>query len=153
MTYWEKLKDPRWQKRRLEIMKRDEFTCQDCHNKEYTLNVHHKWYEKNQEPWDADDQQLITVCEVCHNLRKEDASRLRDEIRKLYTRGYTECQVRRVLSTFGSLEKENSDTIEENISVLFWLFFIDPITREIRWNTLRSMYDIHKEARARKNAE
>lgn len=38
--YLEKLKDPRWQKRRLEIFQRDEFTCQVCFDTESTLHVH-----------------------------------------------------------------------------------------------------------------
>jgi 5-methylcytosine-specific restriction endonuclease McrA len=35
-TYGDKLKDPRWQKRRLEIFKRDEWTCQQCGDTETT---------------------------------------------------------------------------------------------------------------------
>lgn len=32
MTYSQKLRDPRWQKKRLEILERDSFTCQHCHD-------------------------------------------------------------------------------------------------------------------------
>lgn len=66
MTYSEKLKDPRWQKKRLEILNRDEFTCQMCLDKESTLHVHHGYYEKNYNPWDYDSNTLHTVCENCH---------------------------------------------------------------------------------------
>lgn len=65
-TYSEKLKDPRWQKRRLEVMKRDGFTCHRCRDKEKTLNVHHLMYDKGKDPWDYDDCALITLCEDCH---------------------------------------------------------------------------------------
>lgn len=65
-TYWEKLKDPRWQKKRLEIMERDKFTCQHCRSKENTLNVDHRIYEKGKEPWEYENHKLVTLCEKCH---------------------------------------------------------------------------------------
>lgn len=68
-TYLEKLKDPRWQKRRLEIMDRDNFQCCNCKSKTEELNVHHLYYEKDKEPWDAEDKYLITFCSSCHELR------------------------------------------------------------------------------------
>ena len=45
--YWEKLRDPRWQKKRLEIMERDDFTCVHCQDNASTLNVHHGFYTKD----------------------------------------------------------------------------------------------------------
>jgi hypothetical protein len=72
-TYLEKLKDPRWQKKRLEILNRDEFTCQFCFDKESTLHVHHVKYSNN--PWDIDNQYLLSLCSDCHqsveNVKKE----------------------------------------------------------------------------------
>jgi 5-methylcytosine-specific restriction endonuclease McrA len=68
MTYKEKLLDPRWQKKRLEILNRDDWSCQWCGDKETTLHVHHEYYEKGIEPWEADDFCLTTVCADCHNL-------------------------------------------------------------------------------------
>jgi len=65
-TYLELLNDPRWQKKRLEIMQRDDFTCQSCENKELTLNVHHLAYHKNTMLWDYKNEELITLCEDCH---------------------------------------------------------------------------------------
>ena len=65
-TYAEKLRDPRWQKKRLEIMQRDQFTCQHCQDKTGTLNVHHAVYVKGCEPWEYPTYMLITVCEPCH---------------------------------------------------------------------------------------
>lgn len=69
MDYKEKLKDPRWQKRKCEIMTRDNFTCQECGSKEKTLCVHHKTYEncENGDPWACPDEDLVTWCEDCHN--------------------------------------------------------------------------------------
>ncbi|MBP9881544.1 MAG: HNH endonuclease [Chitinophagales bacterium] len=67
-TYLEKLTDPRWQKKRLEIMERDKFTCQSCGNKELTLNVHHTAYEKNKNPWEYDNNTMVTICKNCHEI-------------------------------------------------------------------------------------
>ena len=64
MTYQEKLKDPRWQKKRLQILERDDWVCQCCESKEKTLTVHHIIYHNN--PWDAKDDELQTLCEKCH---------------------------------------------------------------------------------------
>jgi hypothetical protein len=65
-SYWEKLKDPRWQKMRLEVLQRDEFTCVRCGAKDKTLHVHHGYYEKGKDPWDYYDWTLYTLCEDCH---------------------------------------------------------------------------------------
>ena len=62
--YSEKLKDPRWQKKRLEIFQRDEYTCQICGDTESTLAVHH--YKYSGEPWEIDNKYLKTLCEDCH---------------------------------------------------------------------------------------
>lgn len=68
MDYKKKLKDPRWQKKKSEIMMRDKFTCQLCGSTENTLNVHHITYMrcKNGEPWSCPDSDLVTLCENCH---------------------------------------------------------------------------------------
>ena len=71
MTYADKLKDPRWQKKRLEIMERDEFTCQHCFKTNKTLTVHHLTYRHGQEPWEADATDLLTLCEDCHTEAQE----------------------------------------------------------------------------------
>jgi uncharacterized protein YlaI len=66
MTYAEKLKNPKWQKKRLEILNRDNFCCQKCGDAETELRVHHKKYNGN--PWDAADEDLITLCKICHGF-------------------------------------------------------------------------------------
>lgn len=74
-TYSDQLKDPRWQKRRLEILSRDEWACQWCGDTSSTLHVHHLYYTRGAEPWDYPDTALLTVCEDCHTnerTRQED---------------------------------------------------------------------------------
>lgn len=65
-TYYEKLKDPRWQKKRLEILERDRFKCKVCGCADQELHVHHGYYEKNLEPWEYDESTLHTLCLECH---------------------------------------------------------------------------------------
>jgi len=65
-SYSEKLKDPRWQKKRLEIFERDEFTCVSCGDKKNTLVVHHKRYDSYNEPWNENEVNLVSLCEKCH---------------------------------------------------------------------------------------
>lgn len=64
MTYSEKLRDPRWQKKRLEILNRDNFTCTLCGDDKTELQIHHNVYYK--EPWDALNENLTTLCKDCH---------------------------------------------------------------------------------------
>jgi len=65
-SYYEKLKDPRWQKKRLEILERDWFECTNCGDENSTLHVHHGYYERNLDPWDYDSDTLWTLCAECH---------------------------------------------------------------------------------------
>jgi 5-methylcytosine-specific restriction endonuclease McrA len=54
-----------WQKRRLEIMSRDNFMCRVCKSK-CMLSVHHLYYEKGKKLWEYEDEVLVTVCDSCH---------------------------------------------------------------------------------------
>ena len=67
MNYSEQLKSPLWQKKRLEIMQRDNFTCQDCGDTESQLQVHHKSYTYGNNVWEYENDNLITLCETCHS--------------------------------------------------------------------------------------
>ncbi len=66
-NYAAKRFDPRWQKKRLEIMQRDEFKCTECNDEKSTLNVHHRYYVKNRDVWDYPAFSLVTLCEGCHS--------------------------------------------------------------------------------------
>ena len=79
-TYSEKLKDPLWQRKRLEILNRDNFTCQYCGNDKDQLHVHHLCYDSSYNPWDVDDSALITVCETCHKIEHLKLTELEDQI-------------------------------------------------------------------------
>ena len=65
-TYSEKLRDPRWQKKRLEVLSEDDFTCMQCKSKDIELHVHHIYYRKGREPWEYNSDELSTLCKYCH---------------------------------------------------------------------------------------
>lgn len=67
-NYLELLKDPKWQKKRLFIFERDNYQCQCCFDKKTTLVVHHKRYDRNKNPWEYENDNLITLCEDCHKI-------------------------------------------------------------------------------------
>lgn len=69
-VYQEKLKDPRWQKKRLEVFARAMWKCQCCGDDKNTLAVHHLIYSKG-EPWDAPDDTLECLCADCHEFRED----------------------------------------------------------------------------------
>jgi hypothetical protein len=76
MSYAELLKKPQWQKKRLETLERDKWTCQMCGDTEANLTVHHISYRRENgefvDVWDYPDEDLISLCELCHS--KEEAT-------------------------------------------------------------------------------
>lgn len=66
-SYIELLRDPRWQRKRLEILDRDGWACLQCSRKDRTLHVHHTSYVYGKKPWEYDAKTLRTLCESCHD--------------------------------------------------------------------------------------
>lgn len=67
--YWQLLQDPRWQKKRLEILERDKWTCQHCGSTDKPLHVHHWYYlsfQADRKPWEYPGLALVTLCVDCH---------------------------------------------------------------------------------------
>lgn len=69
--YLEKLRDPRWQKQRLEILQRDNWKCRQCQHTDDTLHVHHLYYEKGKEPWEYPNEAFLTLCVHCHESESD----------------------------------------------------------------------------------
>jgi len=65
-SYSDQLKDPRWQKKRLEIFERDNWTCRKCKKNNKSLVVHHFEYEYGKKPWEYANDILGTMCFECH---------------------------------------------------------------------------------------
>lgn len=84
--YAEKLKDPRWQKKRLEILNRDNFTCKHCDAKDKTLHVHHKTYVYGNDPWDYHENNFVSLCQDCHideEQYKQEAKGMLEDLMKM----------------------------------------------------------------------
>lgn len=69
MSYADLLRDPRWQRMRLEVMQRAGFACERCHSTTKTLNVHHTYYSKGRPPWQYPSESLRCLCEECHRIQ------------------------------------------------------------------------------------
>lgn len=65
-NYPDKLRDPRRQRKRLEIFNRDERRCVVCDDGEQELQVHHVAYEGKRNPWEVADHNMATLCRTCH---------------------------------------------------------------------------------------
>lgn len=79
MRYADKLRLPQWQRARLKIMGRDDFTCRKCHDNLTPLVVHHLYYERGRDPWEYPDDALVTLCETCHEEEHEEMRALNAE--------------------------------------------------------------------------
>lgn len=59
-------KDPRWQRKRLEVLSFYEFKCMECGSTESQLHVHHPYYIKGKMIWDYEGHDLQCLCGRCH---------------------------------------------------------------------------------------
>ncbi len=69
-TYSERLADPRWQRRRLELYQRDNFECQHCSRGDQQLEIHHAYYVSGRSPWHYPGASLRTLCNGCHKIQQ-----------------------------------------------------------------------------------
>ena len=125
-TYSEKLKDPRWQRKRLEIMQRDNFACTQCGDAKTTLNVHHWQYSK--EPWDVKNEDLTTVCRSCHEEIEQCKDLTKDFLRQFDFRNLV-LNINRILIENGnvfidfdchdliSIYPQNVNVIDDQIAI------------------------------------
>jgi len=120
--YSKQLLDPRWQKKRLDVMQRDNFCCQLCGDNESTLNIHHTHYIYGKKPWEYDISTLKTLCENCHKeitQYKKEAERLIEEYSWLGSKNMIKVM------------KHASDLFPNDIDMLCDLSEIIKSTREV----------------------
>ena len=60
------LKNPKWQKKRLEVLEAMGFKCENCGKDDQELQVHHRIYSANLKPWEHDIKTMAVWCENCH---------------------------------------------------------------------------------------
>jgi len=66
MQYHEQMKHPNWQKKRLEVLEANGFTCEDCGAKDQELHVHHPYYKRGAMIWQYEIEELQCLCHKCH---------------------------------------------------------------------------------------
>ena len=139
--YFEKLKDPRWQKTRLKIFDRDTWKCRICDNSEETLHCHHLKYDYSVEPWDIATNSLLTVCNNCHKfihdvkiIFKLDKEKSKDiETLKYYHQNFDDRSL-----IIKVLKDKAKNTIRELISYKNQINYIYKIDSDIYFDEIRS---------------
>jgi len=66
IEFKDQYKHPLWQKKRLEILERDDYKCCDCKASDKQLHVHHGYYERDVYLWEYGSDTLWTLCADCH---------------------------------------------------------------------------------------
>ena len=82
--------DPRWQRKRLEVLERDGWKCRSCGSSTVTLHVHHSWYgyiydetshrSRRRFPWEYENYQLASLCEACHAWEHESLAHVQQDL-------------------------------------------------------------------------
>lgn len=98
--YLELLKSPEWQKKRLEIFERDNFSCLSCGCTTKNLQIHHlRYLAYDTLPWLYPNYLLATYCEVCHETEHLIGDQVRDgfyeimEANKLFIKPLAQVQI------------------------------------------------------------
>jgi len=139
--YSQKLRNPRWQKMRLDVMNRDEFRCQICFDDKTPLNVHHNYYRPGNDPWDYPLAALVTLCETCHEeeteTRRGEEQALLDVLRIIGMKAtHVNGLMYGLLRTFGE-RPQFPDNWDYTLSKFLQFFFeisedVDALTEEAR---------------------
>ena len=110
--YWEKLKDQRWQKKRLELLENAGWRCQSayCDNNDLhaELQVHHRLYLRNTEPWDYPDWAYRVLCDDCHKIEQ----RIQESAHEALAKS------EQLMFACATLNKMDSDVANEFIEVI-----------------------------------
>ena len=76
MTYKEQLQRPEWQRKRLEIMERDEWKCCLCNDETKQLHVHQLYYDNELRLWEYDPETMVTLCLECHEITHRELNKI-----------------------------------------------------------------------------
>jgi hypothetical protein len=80
--YHEQLKDPLWQRKRLEKMQEAGWKCEICGDGSEELNIHHLEYNGKQ-AWEYDTTGLECLCRTCHSLMHMDINKVKAHAERL----------------------------------------------------------------------
>lgn len=142
--YAEKLKDPRWQKKRLLILERDQWTCQQCYDTESTLVVHHRRYLPDVEPWDYPENLLITLCKDCHEEERIKIPDIESDIIEILKEKFLASDIKDIATGFIALELPHTPQV--TASMIRWVLSDSTLLIELKD---RYWKQIHAEAEAK----
>jgi hypothetical protein len=124
-----KLRDPRWQKKRLEILSRDEWMCQSCFDSESTLVVHRRRYLAGRDPWDYPDSLLITLCEECQKRERDEMPASDDDLLAMLHEKFLSPAINDLAHGFHALDLQHQPEVVA--SVYSWALSVPNIQREL----------------------
>jgi len=113
--YSEKFKDPRWQKKRLKVLERDDWACQICLDDEATLHIHHRYYNKNTDPWDYPMDALVTLCEMCHEEETEMRSTIEQTLLKVLRERFFSSDVLDIAAGFNFMKPQHAPEVVSSV--------------------------------------
>ena len=127
----ESYKTAEWQRKKYEILKRDNFTCQLCGNSTEVMEVHHITYKNCRgKAYNALNGELITLCRLCHRGDEGDhrhfgagryelrPGKFRPTIRDYGTRSTGRCY-------------SSSEALAEHRQGMFWSYGIHGIAQHL----------------------
>ena len=105
-SYNSKLRDARWQRKRLEVMNRDKWTCRCCgvYGDGVVFNVHHAYYESGKNPWEYPSDSLVTWCSDCHSIMHDYLQILNKSVCNM-----TGARISALMAHIQELERESND--------------------------------------------
>ena len=109
MSYSDLLRDPRWQRKRLETLQAAGWACSNCGDKTKTLHVHHLKYRRGAKPWEYEADELRSLCEKCHDDATEAIRNLDeavDGIKVMGDPGWIEMAIGYLRALRGAAEEE-----------------------------------------------
>lgn len=119
-TYRKRLSDPRWQRKRLEIFQRDNFTCRKCNSAEKELHVHHVAYDNKYEIWAQPDYTYATLCFECHYNEEARLKEMPERIMKVFRlAGITGKELSDIEMIFRNLS-DNPEQTKRMVQLMFY---------------------------------
>lgn len=69
---------PEWQKKRLQVLERAGWKCEQCGDADKQMHVHHKRYIKGRKVWEYNLENFEALCGACHEDNHEAKDRIND---------------------------------------------------------------------------
>jgi hypothetical protein len=109
MSYSDLLKDPRWQRKRLEVLEAAGWACERCDRDDLEMHVHHPRYVRGRMPWEYEIDELEALCKPCHDDATEWAKKLDALVEKVKLCG--RCDVEEAVGYLSAMVANSFDDV------------------------------------------